>query len=1007
MLLLFTLLTNQLFAFTLLLPLLLANYLHLQTATKYLLITSLWPSLPISTSLKTTSPPVSSLLYVWNATLFSWIMSASQLYGTLTKKLYDIWRQASVFSGVASTAANGLLGTTTTSSNGSSLHESSHQHRRMVTEIQQLFHGIDIYPTESQVYEMIQCASRCSLARSKSFTSKATSGEAVQAREGGPLTFGEFCFFASVLINSYKQNIPIAKPLSQSEALYRKLERADQSLLEEPSDHSHHASNFEVFLGGSCNPTRWRTEVVIPELKRLGITYYNPQVEQWGPELIELECFAKQNSEILFFVVDNQTRAIASMIEVAFLAATNRKLVLVINDLPGPKCKIVNDELSHEEYEMLSKGRAFLRDVVERQGIPIFGQIELALKSTVRILRDNIWPQDLTLTEDYVTPVKFGHITLGDKMISMFNLFNSLKNGAHQFTFAELAHAYRTLTNRLLPAEIVRQLARVHLANQAKTGSPSCSNTSSPSLSRSSSSDEPSGEDEHHFEMVGSSSPNSATSSSGKKPKSRSKKNRKMKKLSDIFPSESATTDSPLPPLNEIVITFDQFCCIVSELNEKARALSEQNTNAAAAAAHHRQNSQSGDNRNATAILALPGRVFEKVGSNLFNAFSIIKTIFSIPVVEENPNQHQHQQQQQPNWHVPPNSGNVGGNPQHPLHPSRLLRRAPSYSLNNSFPSRSASPNYWAGHAVVVDEHQQHYPPHHSSLPRFHHVDASPQLHPPTPATPSSFTSSAHSSYGSSVAGSASPSLAHLRSHHSHHHHSARSASPSLFRHRHSLSTSSPNHLAAPNAHPLAGFGGSQSPSLLSRGSSSVSGGGESTPSPMGMRRHAFHSSTSSITSLLYDNYTDLYIGGCLEEAFLNQSIIPLLKKFSITFSTLKADRWTSQRMIPLEAKNIEKSRVLLFLITKNSIDISFMIMAAHYVGLGYQVVLCIENIDASSPFVISDGKTETWLSTDAIKDYNRGRSYLSDLATKMGVPVFSDINESIQCCIEKILNSD
>lgn len=88
--------------------------------------------------------------------------------------------------------------------------------------------------------------------------------------------------------------------------------------------------------------------MVIPELKRHGITYYNPQVEQWGPELIELECYAKQNSEILFFVVDNQTRAIASMIEVAFLAATNRKLILVINDLPGPKCKIVNDELSLE-----------------------------------------------------------------------------------------------------------------------------------------------------------------------------------------------------------------------------------------------------------------------------------------------------------------------------------------------------------------------------------------------------------------------------------------------------------------------------------------------------------------------------------------------------------------------------------------------------------------------------------------------------------------------------------
>lgn len=70
-------------------------------------------------------------------------------------------------------------------------------------------------------------------------------------------------------------------------------------------------------------------------------------MDDWYPELIELENYAKQNSEILFFVVDNQTRAIASMIEVAFLAS-NRKLILVINDLPGPKWKIVNDELSLE-----------------------------------------------------------------------------------------------------------------------------------------------------------------------------------------------------------------------------------------------------------------------------------------------------------------------------------------------------------------------------------------------------------------------------------------------------------------------------------------------------------------------------------------------------------------------------------------------------------------------------------------------------------------------------------
>lgn len=36
------------------------------------------------------------------------------------------------------------------------------------------------------------------------------------------------------------------------------------------------SSKCEVFLGGSCNPTTWRTDTAIPELQKHGITYYNP-----------------------------------------------------------------------------------------------------------------------------------------------------------------------------------------------------------------------------------------------------------------------------------------------------------------------------------------------------------------------------------------------------------------------------------------------------------------------------------------------------------------------------------------------------------------------------------------------------------------------------------------------------------------------------------------------------------------------------------------------------------
>jgi len=54
-------------------------------------------------------------------------------------------------------------------------------------------------------------------------------------------------------------------------------------------------------------------------------------VSQWGPELIAQEYEAKQTARILLFVIDNQTRNSAGIIEAAQLAATrSESLVLVI-----------------------------------------------------------------------------------------------------------------------------------------------------------------------------------------------------------------------------------------------------------------------------------------------------------------------------------------------------------------------------------------------------------------------------------------------------------------------------------------------------------------------------------------------------------------------------------------------------------------------------------------------------------------------------------------------------
>lgn len=42
-------------------------------------------------------------------------------------------------------------------------------------------------------------------------------------------------------------------------------------------------------------------------------------------------------------------------------------------------------------------------------------------------------------------------------------------------------------------------------------------------------------------------------------------------------------------------------------------------------------------------------------------------------------------------------------------------------------------------------------------------------------------------------------------------------------------------------------------------------------------------------------------------------------------------------------------------------------------------------------------------LTPAAIKDYNRGRSYLIDLARRQEVPVFNDLKQAAECAIEKV----
>lgn len=105
------------------------------------------------------------------------------------------------------------------------------------------------------------------------------------------------------------------------------------------------------------------------------------------------------------------------------------------------------------------------------------------------------------------------------------------------------------------------------------------------------------------------------------------------------------------------------------------------------------------------------------------------------------------------------------------------------------------------------------------------------------------------------------------------------------------------------------------------------------------------------------------------------------------------------------------------------------LFQAAHYIGQGCNVVLCIQQlkdgvvIDGEKVnlfllytmeiFVYIYAKTQGGtlllfqLTTTGVLDYNRPRSYLADLANRDGVPIFDDVAEAVECAVKKLRHDD
>ncbi|XP_060079047.1 uncharacterized protein LOC132558496 [Ylistrum balloti] len=299
------------------------------------------------------------------------------------------------------------------------------ENRLPTCRLRETFNSLNLFPSNSQVYEMVQCAM-----------------EYGSPCEADNITFGEFCVLVSELQAYY-----LRKPVTpQPRSMYR--ERSTSS----PCKRWQH----RVFLGGSCNPTSWRQDTAIPFFKQHGITFYNPQVQSWREELVELEARAKQRADILFFVIDNQTRAITSMIETAYLVATRRQVIAIIHEY-DKNMKICGEEVSKSEVMDLLRARLILVDLVERNSIPVFTNMETALRCTRTVLDKGLKVENL-IVEDGVQPVLYGYLKVGTALLHMREAFNSMDSTESGYiTAKDVCLAYKScMGGQILDLEWLR-----------------------------------------------------------------------------------------------------------------------------------------------------------------------------------------------------------------------------------------------------------------------------------------------------------------------------------------------------------------------------------------------------------------------------------------------------------------------------------------------------------------------------------------------------------------------
>ena len=141
-----------------------------------------------------------------------------------------------------------------------------------------------------------------------------------------------------------------------------------------------------------------------------------------------------------------------------------------------------------------------------------------------------------------------------------------------------------------------------------------------------------------------------------------------------------------------------------------------------------------------------------------------------------------------------------------------------------------------------------------------------------------------------------------------------------------------------------------------------------------------------------------VFLGGsCNPTTWRHTIAVPMLHEANVAFYNPQREAW-SEGLLQEETNAKKNSTILLFVIDSATRAVSSMVEASEYIASGRDIMLVV------MPDVLSNQEFEDGVPVGAseMKDLNRARAYLRDVAKRHGCIVYDDVASGVREVIRK-----